>query len=432
MTPLLMVLSVALTACGPFWHFETLDGTGATNAGATTGSRVDPAGITYAGGNHVFTRDVGTGRLRHAWWDGTRWSYENLDGPGTATPGHSDVAVYGSTTAIVSGTELHVFYQAYDGSVSLLRHAWFTPGVGWQAETLDGSLSPYAGHAGGSGFDTSAVVYHGALHVFTVGGTGAFDWNALRHLWWTGTTWRMEVLDGVGATVAVGRNSAASVSFGSNTATVVFADGPHVFYRQGNSPAQLRHAFYTPGTGWTAHTIDGPGAASTPGAVNADQGYSISALLYAGGPHVFSRGTSATSAGPSALRHAYWNGTTWRDETLDGTGGIATGAITETFDGGTAATLVGGLPQVWSNACTSCVGTSPTHKLRHASWTGSTWADETLDGPTSTSTGAVTGQGEGEFDKSVVIFDDGPHVFYTGSPSNATFAQALRHAWFGP
>ena len=37
----------------------------------------------------------------------------------------------------------------------------------------------------------------------------------------------------------------------------MFADGPHVFYRQGNSPAQLRHAFYTPGTGWTAHTIDG-------------------------------------------------------------------------------------------------------------------------------------------------------------------------------
>ncbi|MCZ7531773.1 MAG: hypothetical protein M5U31_16420 [Acidimicrobiia bacterium] len=62
--------------------------------------------------------------------------------------------------------------------------------------------------------------------------------------------------------------------------------------------------------------------------------------------------------------------------------------------------------------------------LRRASWTGSAWAFETLDGQ-SVGPNGRTNEAVGQYN-AVVIYNGGPHVFYHEDLNNY-----LRHAWFG-
>lgn len=453
--PVLLFLVLGLAACDPvsFWHFETLDGDGATNPTAPTFfNAVDPATVTYAGSDHVFY--VGDGALAHAWWNGRAWSYEKIDGTGDEGPpvraiGASQTAVDGDVAVVQSGAELHVFYRQENASGKpALRHAWYAGAV-WRAETLDGAGATRPGSVATSGYATKAVISDQQLHVFTIGADGASP-VSLRHLRWTGTVWAMENLDGPAGAGTAGR-STDPLGIEGSLAVVTFNGAPHVFYRQEDplsSPAdegRLRHAWYG-ATGWRAETLDGAGATSAGAVPTEDEGAGISAVVYGGGVHVFSVGYNNVGAGPTSLRHTYWNGTRWTNESIDGVGGVATGKVTNvTFSWFTATALIGGLPQVWSTACTtSCVGQSVENRVRHASWTGTTWTAGTVDGPTATTAGAVTLQGEGAAPngatpssadggaKAILTIGGRTNIFYTGSFNNTAAGASLRHAWYAP
>src|SRR5438132_660929 len=176
------------------WHSEILDGSGATPySGNQTTNSVGKwnRSIVYGGQLHNFYYDDVAGSLRHAWWNGSTWHLEYLGGA-SATNGGTFDAVGGDSSAIVYNGQVHDFYIDHDaGSV---RHAWWN-GTAWHFEAVDGGGGVATGATGDSvGFYNSTVVYNGQLQLFTRDNTS----DTLRHAWFSGT-WHAELLDGQGS-----------------------------------------------------------------------------------------------------------------------------------------------------------------------------------------------------------------------------------------
>jgi surface antigen len=116
----------------------TVKATGANGLSATAALQ-----ITVAGNLQLFYPDTSKGSLRHAWWTGTAWDFETLDGPGSVMSGHTSDHV----GAAVGVTEVNGDPQVYyhDSTAGSLRHAWWT-GTAWRFETLDGPGSAMTGH----------------------------------------------------------------------------------------------------------------------------------------------------------------------------------------------------------------------------------------------------------------------------------------------
>jgi hypothetical protein len=211
---------------GGRWHFEILDGKDSGWPGHSTRTLLGDAVLIYAGQLHVFatqshntTIEFG---LEHDWWDGARWHFETLDGPGSTWPGHTTKTVNEAIATIYNSVP-NVFITTGDPTVSL-NHDWWD-GTRWHFETLDGQGSTYPGHTTQPvGWSTAVAVHNGALNVFT-GEIAGVSSQTLRHEWWDGTRWHLDTLDGSGSlwpghtTNAVGPFNAVAVH---NSALYVF------------------------------------------------------------------------------------------------------------------------------------------------------------------------------------------------------------------
>ena len=133
---------------------------------------------------HDFYIDHDARSVRHAWWNGTAWHFEAVDGGGgVATGATSDSVGFYNSTVVYNG-QLQLFTE--DTTSNTLRHAWFS-GT-WHAELLDGQGSGYPGHSVDDvGQFSSALVYAGQLQdYYTDFPSGPFT---LREAFFNGSAW---------------------------------------------------------------------------------------------------------------------------------------------------------------------------------------------------------------------------------------------------
>ena len=145
------------------WNKETLDGD-STVGGRTTDDTGDYARVLQFGTQlDIVYQNVTTGSLRHAWWNGAKWSYETLDGTNGTITGHTTNNVGAYITVLPYAGGLHIMYQ--DSTTGALRHAWYANG--WKVEVLDGNGATNAGHyaSGDTGRFTSMLQYGSQLQL---------------------------------------------------------------------------------------------------------------------------------------------------------------------------------------------------------------------------------------------------------------------------
>ena len=200
-------------------------------------------------------------RLRHAWWNGAQWNYENLDSATTPSSVTSiDASKYGATMQVVFKT-----------SGNALRHGWSNGGA-WTFETLDGTGSNTAGHTNNRVGDFATLQSFGSQLDILYRDS---DTNGLRHSWWNGSRWSFEQLDGTGGIIP--GNTGRSV--GAYIASMQYGGGLHVWYQDLTSGA-LRHAWYS--GGWHVEVLDGAGATNSGSSNSNDTGLFTAVVDYGG------------------------------------------------------------------------------------------------------------------------------------------------------
>lgn len=348
---------------GAQWDFSTVDGASSTLAGHTSGNvgRAVSA-VEIDGQPMVFYYDATAGSLRAAWRSSDGWRLETLDGPGSTVPGHTADHVGAAVSAVVVGGEPEVFY--YDATDASLRFARGTAG-GWQLETLDGPgsvLYQHTWHHVGSA--VSALVAGGQPQAYYYDATA----GALHRAWWNGSRWFFLTIDGSTARLA----GHTGDSVGSAVSATLIGGQPEVFYDDA-SDASLRYARLT-ASGWRFQAIDGSG--STLAGHTADRvGSAVAVTQMRGNAQVYYYDATRQS-----LRHAFWTGSGWVLETLDGPGSVIVGHDGDQVGSSVSVTELPGGPQVYYADATA-------GSLRHAWWTSAGWQFETLDGPGSTMPG---------------------------------------------
>ena len=333
------------------WFSQTLDGAGGPNGATTNNVGVFNAALMYGGAPHNWYYDSTSGDLRHGWWTGTTWATETLDGAGGAN-GATTNNVGFFISGLLYGGQPHVFYG--DLTAGDLRHGWWN-GSAWAFETLDGAGGSNGRIDAAVGQYSSAALYGGLPHVWYR------DTNngALRHGWWNGSEWAFETLDGIG-----GGSGQTTNDVGYYPTAILYGGQPHVWYSD-STGLDLRHGWWN-GVVWSFETLDGAGGGS--GQTTDNVGVYTAAILYGEQPHVWYWDVDAGD-----LRHAWWNGSAWAFETLDGFAGGADGRIAASVGSFNTVALYNGEPHVWYSDATN-------GELRHAWWNGVGWAFETLDG----------------------------------------------------
>jgi len=310
----------------------------------------------------VFYSDATTGSLRAAWRSGGGWRFETLDGPGSTVPGHTADHVGSAVSAVVAGGEPAVFY--YDATDASVRFARETAS-GWQLETLDGPgsvLYQHTWHHVGSAL--SALVAGREPQVYYYDATA----GTLHRAWSNGTRWFFLTIDGPAARLAghTGGRVGSAVS-----ATLIGAQ-PEVFYADAGNRS-LRSAQLT-ASGWRFGTLDGSGS-TLAGHTGDSVGSAVAVTQMKGDAQVYYYDATRKS-----LRHAFWTGSAWVLEILDGPGSAIAGHDSDRVGSALGVTEMPGGPQIYYADATA-------GSLRHAWWTPSGWQFETLDGPGSTISG---------------------------------------------
>ena len=357
---------------GTRWAFATVDGAGSTLPGHTSGTVGRAASAVEVNGEPmVFYSDASTGSLRAAWHTGGTWRLETLDGPGSAFPGHTADHVGAAVSAVVVDGQPEVFYyDATDASVRLARGT----ASGWQFETLDGpgsALYQHTWHHVGSAL--SALADGGDPQVYYYDATA----GTLHRAWFNGRRWYFLTIDGPTARLA----GHAGGRIGPAVSATLLGGQPDVVYDDAGD-GSLRYAQLT-ASGWRFSTLDGSG--STLAGHTADRvGSAVAVTQMKGDAQVYYYDATRKS-----LRHAFWTGTTWVLETLDGPGSVVSGHDADQVGSALSVTEMPNGPQVYYDDATA-------GSLRHAWWTAAGWQFETLDGPGSTvagHTGAHVGGG---------------------------------------
>ena len=155
------------------WVLETIDGNSVI--GGTTTNNLDGALSTCVTGPvksqvlHIFYSDMEDKDLRHAAFDGKKWSYDIVDGDGPLTQSvedpirvrtKSDVNVSNACVATPAG--LQVYYR--DDSQGILLGA-LQSGKTWQYELVDGDRKTEGRTTGDVAFHLAATVVGKSVHL---------------------------------------------------------------------------------------------------------------------------------------------------------------------------------------------------------------------------------------------------------------------------
>jgi len=112
---------------------------------------------------HVFYLDATTHRLRHGDFDGSTWTFSNLDGPGVAGGNGRTSHNVGTSVAAAPKAPVGVIDVVYsDDTTHALRHARWSSGI-WTFETIDGTGALTVGHTTDAVGLDNAAVYGGAF-----------------------------------------------------------------------------------------------------------------------------------------------------------------------------------------------------------------------------------------------------------------------------
>ena len=353
---------------GTEWVLATIDGSGSTLAGHTADDVGRAASAVEIDGQPiVFYSDTTAGSLRAAWRSGGGWQFETLDGPGSTLPGHTDGHVGSAVSAVVVAGQPEVFY--YDANDASLRLARRTA-TGWQLQTLDGPGSVLAQHTEHHvGSVISALVADGAPQAYYYDATT----GALHRAWWNGARWLFLTIDGPSALLA----GHTGDRVGSAISATLLGGQPNVFYYDAGD-ASLRYARLT-ASGWQFTALDGSGSALA-GHTADSVGSAVSVTQMAGNAQAFYYDATRKS-----LRHAFWTGSGWVLETLDGPGSVISGHDAGQVGSAVSVTETTSGPQVYYADAT-------VDALRRAWWTSAGWQFEILDGAGSTVAGRTAGR----------------------------------------
>lgn len=212
-----VLLVSAAPASALTWSPETVDGAGGG------GGRIDAqigrfsSAVQFQSQLNLFYYDATGGNLRRAVQTASGWTFSTLDGAGGAN-GRVNGDVGRESTAMLIGTELHLFYYATSGGD--LRHAWLAGGA-WHFQTLDGAGGPNGRISGNVGLWSTAAQIGGVTHLLYADSGGA----NLRHAWLAAGTWHFETVDGAG-----GGGGRLNGLVAQNTAAIVYGGRLHVFY----------------------------------------------------------------------------------------------------------------------------------------------------------------------------------------------------------
>jgi hypothetical protein len=300
------------------WGFRTLDGAGgvAGRIAADVGS--DIAATTYGGSLHVLYADDTHGDLRHAWFDGTSWRFETLDGAGGGA-GRVDATVGSGISVARAGGSLHVFYV--DRTHTNVRHARFD-GASWTFQTLDG-----AGGAGGRvqgdvGYATQAVVYGARLHAFYFFQDPFCDpdfgcrlFGSIREARLVGGAWHIRDIRDINCCFG---GQGLAVTKVSNTAVFL------AYQNFGLHSTNLRYLRWD-GAVWTTDTDNG--VVEEVPFDGEDVGDGVSALTVDGVAHLFFWGGFNFSGLEDGVREATWNGARWDVELIGVAFGLPTSCL---------------------------------------------------------------------------------------------------------
>jgi subtilisin family serine protease len=233
---------------------------------------------------------------------------------------------------------------------------------------------------------------------------------------------------------------------------VAYGGVPNVFYQRGGSH-DLIHVWRV-GSTWRTEIVDGAGGAN--GRTTDSVGDESTAAT--DGVHLWVFYDDVTSG---AIRIASTTGASWSMQTIDGPGGVASGATADTVTSPSAVLLFAG-PQVayfdatahtlrlaamngasWSTQvldASDSTGANPvlvntnqrlqiyygdlsTNDLKRALWTGTTWIFDTLDGDGALPGATTHAVGTGI---SYVFASGHPNVFYIDSTSNDLRTAVMR------
>ena len=141
--------------------YATLDGAGGANGRTTDSVGTDVSATMLDGIVHVFYTDDTTQDLRHAWFDGSTWRFETLDGDSTLD-GRTTRNVGGRSLGLVYRNRLNVFYA--DDTRGDIRRAVFDGSV-WHYSVLDGNSTTGGRTTDTVGLAIRAGVWGSRLHV---------------------------------------------------------------------------------------------------------------------------------------------------------------------------------------------------------------------------------------------------------------------------
>jgi hypothetical protein len=291
---------------------QVLDGAGGVNGRVNGDVGITPSGVVYGNQPHVFYYDRTHGNLRHAWFDHA-WHFEALDGAGGAG-GRQNADLGTWPTAMVYGGKLHVVYvRAVPG---IIREATFD-GTSWRFQTLDGAGGPGridVSVRGTLGYNTTAAVYGGTLHLFYLYhdpfcDAGFCSFGAIREARFDGTAWTFR--NPAGFPAPTGGGAGINCCHGGQSLTTARLSATQAFllYENFGEHGSNIRAIRWNGSAW------GPTVIVEDNGDTESLGDHASAAVLAGVPHVFYQGSTAAFSG---VRDTRWNGTSWIVGHLDG------------------------------------------------------------------------------------------------------------------
>lgn len=370
-----------------------------------------PSTVVWDGAPHAFwvqygSRIVNTYRSNGAWVND--WLVTLIDGNGT----------FRSPTAVVFNDKVYVFFHSTEFHTFeyLVSTGPGPAGTSWEHHVLDGVGSEYddtpkTGNVNDTvGYWSSAVVWNGKLHVaYTDSTTGAMR---VGHYDPTTDHWALQVLDG-------GPTGQSTHTMTGRPTLTVFTGILEAFYYD-STAGDFRGAWTFDGTTWGTTIMDGEGGGN--GRNYGYPGFYSSAIVWNDQPNLFYWDQS----GGGTLRRAYYDGQ-WHMSTVDGAAGASYGAVSANVGTSVSAVVNNGQPEVFYYDRTN----GNLRELHYRSdFFEPGWHSLTLDGDGGSSGQIDVGlSGRVGIDVSAASFTGVPQVFYSRRPTSAeqtlTYARTL-------